>query len=92
MPKRRDAKLLQVLVRQAWENRLVYVILAEDRLVLREASPLRSQTTMSTRARPNALPVAMIIQVKRDVEANRAEAVGLPMQGHVYTSGEVVRS
>src|SRR5580704_13072597 len=35
--KRRDAKLLQVLVRQARENRLVYVILAEDRLVLSEA-------------------------------------------------------
>ena len=32
-----DAKLLQVLVRQARENRLVYVILAEDRLVLSEA-------------------------------------------------------
>jgi hypothetical protein len=28
---------LQVLVRQAWENRLVYVILAEDRLVFSEA-------------------------------------------------------
>ena len=37
MSKRRDAKLLQVLVRQARENRLVYVILAEDRLVLAEA-------------------------------------------------------
>ena len=35
--KRRNAKLLQVLVRQARENRLVYVILAEDRLVLPEA-------------------------------------------------------
>ena len=35
--KRGDAKLLQVLVRQARENRLVYVILAEDRLVLPEA-------------------------------------------------------
>src|SRR6476646_8825785 len=35
--KRRDAKLLQVLVRQARENRLVYVILAADRLVLAEA-------------------------------------------------------
>ena len=32
-----DAKLLQVLVRQARENRLVYVILAEYRLVLPEA-------------------------------------------------------
>ena len=37
MPKRGDAKLLQVLVRQARQNRLVYVILAEDRLVLSEA-------------------------------------------------------
>src|ERR1700739_3094379 len=37
VPKRGDTKLLQVLVRQAWENRLVYVILAEDRLVLPEA-------------------------------------------------------
>src|SRR5262249_16212838 len=35
--KRGDAKLLQVLVRQARENRLVYVVLAEDRLILPEA-------------------------------------------------------
>jgi hypothetical protein len=35
--KRGDTKLLQVLVRQARENRLVYVILAEDRLILPEA-------------------------------------------------------
>ena len=35
--KRGDTKLLQVLMRQARENRLVYVILAEDRLVLAEA-------------------------------------------------------
>ena len=32
-----DAKLLEVLVRQARENRLVYLILAECRLVLPEA-------------------------------------------------------
>src|SRR6476660_4856831 len=32
-----DAKLLQVLFRQARKNRLVYLILAECRLVLREA-------------------------------------------------------
>jgi hypothetical protein len=37
-----DAKLLQRLVRQARKNRLVYLILAECRLIL-----LRSQTTMS---------------------------------------------
>jgi hypothetical protein len=35
--KRGDTKLLQVLVRQARENRLVYVILAEDYLVLGKA-------------------------------------------------------
>ena len=32
-----DAKLLQVLVRQARQNRLVYLVLAEYRLVLSEA-------------------------------------------------------
>ena len=37
VPQRRDAKLLQVLSREVRENRLVYVILAEDRLVLPEA-------------------------------------------------------
>src|SRR6516162_4520625 len=37
MPERRDAKLLQVLVRQARQNRLVYVILAECCLILPEA-------------------------------------------------------
>jgi hypothetical protein len=37
VPKRRDAKLLQVLVRQARENRLIYVILTECRLILPEA-------------------------------------------------------
>ena len=37
MPNRGDAKLLQGLVRQARENRLVYVILAECRLILPEA-------------------------------------------------------
>jgi hypothetical protein len=37
VPKRRDAKLLQVLGPQARENRLIYVILAEDRLILPKA-------------------------------------------------------
>ncbi len=37
VPKRGDTKLLQVLVRQARKNRFVYVILAEDRLVLPKA-------------------------------------------------------
>ena len=37
VPKRCDAKLLQVLVRQTRKNRLVYVILAEYRLILPEA-------------------------------------------------------
>ena len=37
MPERRDAKLLQVLRRQAREDRLVNLVLAECRLVLSEA-------------------------------------------------------
>ena len=37
MPECGDAKLLQVLCRQARKNRLVYLILAECRLVLPEA-------------------------------------------------------
>ena len=37
VPNRRDAKLLQGLVRQARKNRLVYLILAECRLILPEA-------------------------------------------------------
>jgi hypothetical protein len=35
--KRPDAKLLEVLFCQARKNRLVYLILAEDRLILPEA-------------------------------------------------------
>src|ERR1700732_3781939 len=37
VPECRNAKLLQVLFRQAWKNRLVYLILAECRLRLPEA-------------------------------------------------------
>src|SRR4029077_19439316 len=37
VPECRNAKLLQVLFRLAWKNRLVYLILAEDRLILPEA-------------------------------------------------------
>src|ERR1700758_4812136 len=46
MPDCRDAKLLQGLVRQARKDRLVYLILAECRLILPEAQAPR-QTTMS---------------------------------------------
>jgi len=37
VPKRRDAKLLQILSRQVWQDRLVYLVFAEYRLVLPEA-------------------------------------------------------
>ena len=49
VPKRGDAKLLQVLVRQARKNRLVYVILAEAASYFPRPR-LRSQTTMSMMA------------------------------------------
>ena len=34
---KQDTELLQVLIRQTAQNRLIYVILAEDRLILPEA-------------------------------------------------------
>ena len=37
MPQRRDAKLFQVLSREVREDRLVNVVLAEQRLILSEA-------------------------------------------------------
>ena len=37
MPKCRDAKLLQVLLRQPWKNRLVDVVFAKHSLVLSKA-------------------------------------------------------
>jgi hypothetical protein len=37
VPKRGDAKLLQVLCREVRQNGLVYLVLAEDRLILPEA-------------------------------------------------------
>ena len=37
MTQRRDAKLLEVLRRQVGQDRLVYLVFAEDRLVLPEA-------------------------------------------------------
>ena len=44
-----DAKLLQVLCRQARKNRLVYLIFAECSLILPEAQ-VRSKTTTSMTA------------------------------------------
>ena len=37
MPKCCDAKLLQVLLRQPWKNRLVNLVIAERSLILSEA-------------------------------------------------------
>ena len=54
MTKRGDTKLLQVLVRQARENRLVYVILTEDRLVLREAQAPQPTSNIHD-GRPNPM-------------------------------------
>ena len=49
MPECCDAKLLQMLFRQARKNRLIYFVLAKCRLILPEAQA-RSQTTMSMTA------------------------------------------
>jgi hypothetical protein len=48
MPQCGDAELLQVLVREARKNRLVYLVLAEGRLVLPKAkAPQQTTTSMS---------------------------------------------
>ena len=56
MPKRGDAKLLQVLRRQAREDRLVYLILAEIAASYFPRPRLRSQTTTSM-TRPNSAQI-----------------------------------
>src|SRR5262249_7713204 len=58
--KRRYAEFLQVLVRQARKNRLVYVILAEDRLILPEAQAPQPDHDVHDGAH-NGLPL-MIVQ------------------------------
>jgi hypothetical protein len=58
----RDAKLLEVLSRQARENRLVYVILAECRLILPEAQAPQPDHNVHDGA--PKLGVADIITVK----------------------------
>src|SRR5262245_51877943 len=70
--KRRDAEFLQVLVRQARKNRLVYVILAEDRLILPEAQAPQPDHDVHDGAL-NGLPL-MIVQPGRGVQHSR----GLP--------------
>jgi hypothetical protein len=49
MPECRYAKLLQVLCRQAQQDRFVNLVLAEDRLVLSEASARRSTSVEGSR-------------------------------------------
>ena len=44
-----DTKLLQELARQTWKNRLVYLILAESRLIAFEAT---SKISIVTQSRP----------------------------------------
>ena len=60
MPECRDAKLLQVLFRQARKNRLVYLILAEGRLVLPEAEAPQPEHNVHSGA-PQSGVVAHII-------------------------------
>src|SRR5215471_16745005 len=62
----RDAKLLQVLVRQARQDRLVYLILAECRLILSEAQAPQPDHDVHGGAL-NGLP-AMIVRPSRRVQ------------------------
>src|SRR5262245_36232807 len=73
VPKRGDAKLLQVLVREARENRLVYVILAEDRLVLAEAEAPQPDHDVHDSA-PNSGLLHIIVPSGGSVHAIFADA------------------
>src|SRR5262249_53218299 len=59
MPKRRDAKLLEVLVRQARQNRLVYVIFAENCLVLPKAQALQPDHNVHDGPRAHECSIAL---------------------------------
>src|SRR5262249_37216276 len=56
MPQRGDAELLQILSRQVRENRLVYVILAEDRLILPEAKAAQPDNNVHDDAPQSRVP------------------------------------
>ena len=64
MPNSCDPKLLQGLVRQARKDRLVYLILAECRLIFPRPRP-RNQTTMSMIASLLRSPRIMIPSLRR---------------------------
>ena len=66
-PSERDAKLLQVLVRQARENRLVYVILAECRLVLPEAQAPQPDHNVHN-ARPQSVAGHIMVRLDEGVQ------------------------
>jgi hypothetical protein len=55
-----DAKLLQVLFRQARKNRLIYLILAEGRLILPEAKAPQPNHDIHDDARYSGLARIMV--------------------------------
>ena len=74
VPDRRDAKLLQLLVRQARKNRLVYVILAECRLVLPEAQAPQPDYNVHDGARTQGVPhiiVSLTLRVQHNTRNSR---------------------
>jgi hypothetical protein len=57
VPKRRDSKLLQVLVRQTRKHRLVYVILSEGRFVPPKAQASQPDHNVHDGAPNGSLPI-----------------------------------
>ena len=78
MPDRRDAKLLQGLVRQARKNRLVYLILAECRLILPEAQAPQPDHDVHTGAQKLAVAHMMIHRKGRVYDSFRCRTASAP--------------
>ena len=80
VPERRDAKLLQVLGRQARKDRLVYLVLAECRLVLPEAQAPQPDHNVHEGAQTQGCPHIIVPPRERVQEGLQVceEALGLP--------------
>src|SRR6516162_314359 len=84
MPKCCDAKLLQVLVRQARENRLVYLVVAESRLIPSEAKAPQPDHDVHD-GDPNSGLLRIIVPPSEGVQDWPLTVSSPAMKGHMST-------
>src|SRR5215475_2774022 len=87
MPECCDAKLLQVVVRQARENRLVYVILAECRLILPEAQAPQPDHDVHNQRPPSGVAHIMVCLGECVQEAEMSDKAEADSYPHVAVFG-----